>query len=66
MKDSDDARRANQRKNRNANACPICYGDVWGLPSGYLPHAPSCADVEQDREMESLSDAPPLRRNEAS
>lgn len=49
----DDARRANQRANGNPRRCLECDGDVWGLPSGYLPHSPTCR-IGQRQEREAL------------
>lgn len=47
------ARRETQRQNRNPRACPECFGDVWGLATGYLPHDPQCWRL-QDEETRTL------------
>ena len=50
--DLDDARRANQRKQKCTTCCQECFGDVW-LGSGYLPHDPNCRRG-QDAEAAAL------------
>lgn len=44
-RESDEARRANQRKNKSG--CEECGGHIW-LPSGWLAHSPTCKRGQDD------------------